>query len=154
MNDIHVTIIAVLGMLLTFAVIFIVVDCFTIKKLRKENREDYAVILALNDEKVTLLQERGMLEERLMKEVKNNKPPTVETFVSEPVILKSKTSFSNYISMSDEVKMRTIYEDLARGLVDQFIENPNLVQTREDHNPMYDSTTYTTAIRIVPFREV
>ena len=152
-NDVRVTIIAVLGMFLVFAIIFITSDFFTIKKLRKEANDLIVKNHLLNNEKETLLEERTMLEERLTKEVKNNSPRIIEKFVVEPVILKSKTSFSNYISMSDELKKRTIYEDLARGLVDQFIENPSLVMTQKEVNPLYDSTIYQTVIRIVPFKE-
>lgn len=142
-NDIRITIIAVLGMLLTFAVIFNIYQYI-------ENRKSWKA------EALSKL-EAAEWKNKYEEEIKKNKPREiinkVEKFVVEPVVLKSKTSFSNYISMSEELKKRTIYEDLARGLVDQFIENPNLVCTQEEVNPMYDSTIYQTVIRIVPFKE-
>lgn len=143
MNDIHVTIIAILGCLLTLAAVFdiyLFIDNTKLCKsdaLHKLDAEEYKKLYS--------------------EEVEKNKPREVinkvETFITEPIILKSKTSFSNYISMSDELKTRTIYEDLARGLVDYFIEMPNLVRVVDEVNPIYDSTCYQAMIRIIPFKE-
>lgn len=144
MNDIHVTIIAVLGMLLSLAVVFDIYLFIDNSKLCKSDAEH----------KLEAAEWKSKHEEESKKNSTREIINKVETFVIEPVILKSKTSFSNYISMSEELKKRTIYEDLARGLVDKFIENPSLVMTQEEVNPMYDSTIYQTVIRIVPFKEV
>lgn len=139
MNDIHVTIIAILGMLLTLAVVFDIYLFIDNSKLCKSDAEH----------KLEAAELQNKLEEV------NIRPDTitVEKLVVEPIILKNKISFSDHISMDEQVLKRIIFEDLAKNLVDIFLENPEYVMMHEEYNPMFCNTTYQTIIRLVPFKE-
>jgi hypothetical protein len=77
----------------------------------------------------------------------------VETFITEPVIIKNKISFSDYVSMDDDTMQRIIFEDLAKNLVDEFMSNPSFVRIDREENPMFCNKTYISTIRLVPYRE-
>ena len=148
MNDIHVTIIAVLGMLLALAVVFDICFALYFKKLSKKIAEKD---LEIEAEKIEIASLKNKIDG--LNSIKFQ-VTAVETFAVEPVILKNKTSFSDYISMDEDTKTRILYEDLAKGLVDIFLENPNYVQIIKEENPMFCNKTYISTIRLIPFKEV
>lgn len=141
MNDIHVTIIAVLGMLLSLAVVFDIYLFIDNSKLCKSDAEH----------KLEAKELQAKLDD-----ITNIKFPVtkVETFITEPVVIKNKISFSDYISMDEETKKRVIIEDCAKNLVDVFLENPNFIMIQEEHNPMFCNKTYMSTIRLIPYKEV
>lgn len=140
MNDIHVTIIAVLGMLLVLAVVF-------------------DIYLFIDNSKVCKSDAEHKLEAKELQakidDITNIKFPVtkVETFVTEPVVIKNKISFSDYVSMDEVTKQRIIFEDLAKNLVDEFMSNPNFVRIDLEENVMFCNKTYISTIRLIPFKE-
>lgn len=140
MNDIHVTIIAVLGMLLTLAVAFDIYLFIDNSRLCKSDAEHKL--------------EAKELQSKL-DDITNIKFPAtkVETFVTEPVVLKNKISFSDHISMDESTMQRIIFEDLAKNLVDEFMSNPNYVRIDLEENVMFYNKTYISTIRLIPYRE-
>lgn len=134
------TVIAVLAMLLFFSVIFNVVAEVNLRKTIKE----------WADEKDKTLEWKNKFEG--LQAIKF--PVTkVETFITEPVVIKNKISFSDYVSMDDDTMQRVIFEDLAKNLVDEFMNNPNFVKIDNVENPMFCNKTYISTIRLIPFKE-
>lgn len=140
MNDIHVTVIAVLGMLLALAVVFDIYLFIDNSKLCKSDAEH----------KLEAKELQAKIDD-----ITNIKFPVtkVETFITEPVVIKNKISFSDYVTMDDDTMQRIIFEDLAKNLVDEFINNPNFVRIDNVENPMFCNKTYISTIRLIPFKE-
>lgn len=134
------TVIAVLAMLLFFSVIFNIVTEVNLRKTVKE----------WADEKDKTLEWKNKFEGLQAIKFPITK---VETFVTEPVVLKNKISFSDYVSMDESTMQRIIFEDLAKNLVDEFMSNPNYVRIDLEENLMFCHKTYISTIRLVPFRE-
>ena len=140
MNDIYVTVVAVLAMLLFFSVIFNIVTEVNLRKTVKE----------WADEKDKTLEWKNKFEG--LQAIKC--PVThVETFVVEPITFKNVLQLSDYISMDEAVKRKTIIDNLCRALADEILANPSFVITYEEDDPLTMSTKYMTKIRIVPFKE-
>lgn len=134
------TVIAVLAMLLFFSVIFNIVAEVNLRKTVKE----------WADEKDKTLEWKNKFEG--LQAIKF--PVTkMETFVTEPVVIKNKISFSDYVSMDDDTMQRVIFEDLAKNLVDEFMNNPNFVRIDNVENPMFCNKTYISSIRLIPYKE-
>ena len=77
----------------------------------------------------------------------------VETFVVEPITFKNVLQLSDYISMDEAVKRKTIIDNLCRALADEILANPSFVTTYEENDPLTMSTKYITKIRLVPYKE-
>lgn len=134
------TIIAVLAMLLFFSVIFNIVAEVNLRKTIKE----------WADEKDKTLEWKNKFEG--LQAIKF--PVTkVETFVVEPITFKNVLQLSDYISMDEAVKRKTIIDNLCRTLADEILANPSFVTTYEENDPLTMSTKYMTKIRIIPFKE-
>ena len=134
------TIIAVLCMLLFFSVIFNIVTEVNLRKTVKE----------WADEKDKTLEWKNKFEGLQAIKLPVTK---VETFVVEPITFKNILQLSDYISMDEAVKRKTIIDNLCRALADEILANPSFVTTYEEDDPLTMSTKYMTKIRIVPFKE-
>lgn len=134
------TIIAVLCMLLFFSVIFNIVAEVNLRKTIKE----------WADEKDKTLEWKNKFEGLQAIKLPVTK---VETFVVEPITFKNVLQLSDYISMDEAVKRKTIIDNLCRALADEILANPSFVTTYEEDDPLTMSTKYMTKIRIVPFKE-
>lgn len=152
MNDIHVTIIAVLGMLLTLAVVFDIYLFIDNSKLCKSDaihKLEAAEWKSKYDETFAALRN---LEEKYFNAMRvNSEICKVEKFVVEPVVLKSRFAISDYISIPEDALKRQVYEEMARGMVQAFFENPALVKVECTQDFMDCSKAYQASIRVCPY---
>lgn len=144
MNDIHVTIIAILGMLLTLAVVFDIYLFIDNSKLCKSDAEH----------KLEASRWKNRFDELSKVKSPVTKPVTnIETFITEPVTFKYILQLSDHISMPEDVKRKIIIDNLCRALADEILANPSFITTYEENDPLTMSIKYMTKIRLIPFKE-
>lgn len=152
MNDIHVTINAVLGMLLVLAVVFDIYLFIDNSKLCKSDAEHKLEAAEWKEKYDTTFASLRNLEEKYSNAMRvDSEIHKVEQFVVEPIVLKSRFAISDYISIPEDALKRQVYEEMARGMVQAFYENPTLLKVECNQDFMNCAKTYQASIRVCPY---